>query len=919
MALQPGNRLGPYEILNAIGAGGMGEVYKARDTRLGRTVAIKVLPAALAGDPVFRERFTREAKAISQLNHPHICTLYDIGEVPNPESQVPHPESIRFLVMEYLEGETLAERLKKGALPIEQALRIAIEMADALSAADRAGITHRDVKPGNVMLTKAGSKLLDFGLAKTGPAKAGHYVRPRVPAGDRSVRLQPDPSAIPTMSASLTAQGTILGTFQYMAPEQLEGHDADARTDIFAFGAVLYEMVTGKRAFEGKSQASLIHAIMGVDPPPMASLQPLTPAALDRVVQKCLAKEPDERWQSAKDLHDELKWIAESGSQPNAPAVASQGRAGLKTGPHKWAPWVAAAVFFVTTLTLGGRMYLGRSPVDPNVYRSTILPPAELSGIPPLRLAISPDGRSLVFVAPDANGHVVLWVRVLDGLTAQPLAGTEGAGGPFWSPDSRFIAFTAGGKLKRIDVSGGSARTLADTAGVDGGTWNRDDVILFKPTGGPIYGVSAAGGTSSAVTALDDRVGEDSHRLPSFLPDGRHFLYTASARNESAVYVGSLDSMDRTRLMSGGGNAKYAQGFLLFMREATLMAQPFDADGLTLTGEPTPVAEGVVTGTGVFRAGAFSVSDTGALVYATASPSTTSPLVWFDRVGAQIGVLGDQGANGDLEVSPDGTRAAVSVIDPAAANRSSDIWIVDVARRLRTRFTSDPASEITSAWSPDGSRVAFNRARPRTGFDLYRKASNGAGNEDVLLDDASVKYPESWSSDGRFILYAIGVNPATRSSDLWVLPLFGDRKPYPFLQSRFNEDVGKFSPDGRWVAFPSDESGRYEVYVTPFPGPGGKVLISTAGGHWPRWRRNGTEIFYVAPDNKLMAATVNGQGANFEVGPVKSLFDLRPGGARYFYDVSPDGQRFLVIRRQEQPTSVPPISLVVNWAATLRK
>ncbi|MDO8795816.1 MAG: protein kinase [Vicinamibacterales bacterium] len=920
MTLQSGTRFGPYEILSALGAGGMGEVYKARDTRLDRTVAIKVLPEALAADPQFRERFDREARAISQLEHPHICALYDVGE----------QAGTAYLVMQYLEGETLADRLATGALPLDQALKTAIQIASALDKAHRAGIVHRDLKPGNLMLTKAGAKLLDFGLAKSSaPVAAGAGL-----------------SMLPTTPANLTMQGTILGTFQYMAPEQLEGQDADARTDIFAFGCVLFEMLTGKKAFEGKSQASLIGAIMHATPPPIAAMQPLAPAALDRIVRTCLAKEPDERWQSAGDLLRELKWAADAAPEPSkaVPVVAHR-------NGRELVAWSVAAVSILAALAGGVVAYRQRIATDTLAYRTTILPPDEatFSGSEATagadRFALSPDGRRLTFVARGADQRTELWVRPLDALTAQPRAGTDGASSPFWSPDSRFIAFYAQGKLKKIDAAGGPPLTLTDAVtsggGSSGGTWNRDDVILFSPRAGSgLFRVSASGGMPSPVTMLDTASGERGHLYPFFLPDGRQFLYLSRGTPTSptavgGVYVGALDSEERTQIFKGGANTTYARGHLLFLRDATLMAQSFDVGRLKLTGDPVPLAERVDLGglTGAF--GAFAVSETGLLAYQTRGGDLRSQLTWFDRTGKQPTTVGEPTDQMNLELSPDGTRLAVSVLDPAANAR--DIWIHDFAREnLRTRFTFDPSDEMDAIWSPDGSRLIFTSARKGT-QDLYQKASTGAGAEDVLLaDSVNNKYPSSWSSDGKFVLYHIGNANSQTGNDLWVLPLFGDRKPTPVLQVPFNQISGRFSPDGRWIAYTSNESGRVEVYVMPFAGAtsgaarstensGGKWQVSSTGGTVPRWRRDGKELFYLSADNKLMAATVNGQGSAFEVGAVHALFEVHRRLAGYLgygagsnYDVSPDGQRFLVNAAVSGQTTAP-ITLIVNWTAALKK
>ncbi|MBI4479181.1 MAG: protein kinase [Acidobacteria bacterium] len=890
MPLTPGTMLGPYEILAQIGAGGMGEVYKGRDTRLERIVAIKVLPSHLANNPELRERLRREAETIANLQHPNICVLYDIGE----------QDGTQYLVMEYLEGESLAQRLFKGPLPADQLLRYAIEISDALDKAHRKGFTHRDIKPANIMLTKAGSKILDFGLAKL-----------KQEAAPPDIRL----SDLPTAPRALTGQGTILGTLQYMAPEQIEGKidELDGRTDIFSFGATVYEMATAKKAFEGKSQASLIGAIMNAQPPSIASLQPMSPPALDRVVKTCLEKAPEDRFQTAHDLWLQLQWIAEGGSQAGIPApVVAHRKRRERVG------WIAAAVLLIATSVLA-LIHFRETPPEVRATRFIVLPPEKAAFATAAQLlSISPDGTKLVFQARTLGGVNQLWVRPLDSLTAQPLPGTETPSQHFWSWDSRSVAFYTLGKLKKIEVAGGPVQTLCDVEGTTGqGSWNREGVILFV-SGSTISRVSAAGGNPATVSALNSSEGETGHLWPHFLPDGKHFLYLALNANpeKSAIRIGSLDSKESTLLLHALSFAEYARpGYLLFQRDGTLMAQPFDADSLELKGDAFPVVENVQINASNGRV-AVSVSENGVLAYRSGGGLNTQ-LVWLDRSGKELGRVGEPGGIISPKLSPDGKQVAIT--RSTGSGSPDDIWVFDLARNTQTRLTFDAADDSIPLWSPDGSRILFTSTRSSS-FGLYQKNSNGIGAEEQLLKTSYGMVPEDWSLDGRFLLY-LGTEAGNR--DLLILPFTGERKPTPFLKTQFYERHSQFSPDGRWIAYTSNESGTYQIYVQSFPAGSGKWQVSTAGGIQPRWRHDGKELFYLTEDGKLMVVPVRA-GASFEAGTPALLFQtktygLGPSGTfSQQYDVTADGQRFL-INTDLSDVLVAPITVVLNWTAGLKK
>lgn len=891
--LTAGQRVSHFEIISLLGEGGMGEVYRARDPRLGRDVAIKVLPAAFSSDAERLRRFEQEARAAGALNHPNILAIYDVDTHANSP----------YVVSELLEGESLREHLGGAPLPQKKALDYALQTARGLAAAHEKRIVHRDLKPENIFITRDGHvKILDFGLAKLiEPANAGEAQ-----------------SDVPTRRVR-TESGTVLGTAGYMAPEQVRGQKVDHRADIFSFGCVLYEMLAGKRAFRGDSAIETLNAILKEDPPePSASNSQISPA-LERVVMRCLEKSPEQRFQSAKDVAFALEALA--GLSSHRTTAATLPLTAVRPQNRERLAWIVAGLLLLGLLAAlpFALAHWRRAPADERVIRLSVLLPEKATMTEAPAMALSPDGRRLAFVA-SSEGKELLWVRPLDSLSAQALPGTEGAldaSSPFWSPDSRFIGFFANGKLKKVDASGAPPQILCDAADGRGGTWNGDGVILFAPdNSGPLYRVSAAGGEPLPLTALDQSRLESSHRWPYFLPDGRHFLYLVrgSQAESGGIYVGSLDAKETKRLLPTTLNATYvAPGLLLFVRNETLMAQAFDANGLHLAGEPSPVAEHVAFNLALGRA-AFSASETGVLAFRTGGGQIDQPL-WFDRGGKQMGALGSAGLYFTLALSPDERRAAVDLTGTQTG--TTDIWLFDLARGIPSRFTTDPANDDNPLWSPDGSSIAF--ASDREGvFNLYQKVASGGGPEEVLFKSGEWKFPDDWSADGRFIVYQ-SLNPKTKW-DLWVLPMSGDRQPLPFLQTEFNEEQAQFSPDGKWIAYTSDESGAPEVYVQTFPASGGKWRVSAGGGCQPRWRRDGRELFYIAADRRLMAVDVR-LGATFEAGAPKALFGTRVLTLTVFrnhYAVSADGQRFLINSTIEE-TSPTPISVVMNWTRELKR
>jgi len=883
MALPAGTRLGPYEIQSALGAGGMGEVYKARDTRLERIAAIKILPDTLAPDPGFRERFDREAKAIAALTHPHICAVYDVGE----------QDGIAYLVMEHLEGETLAQRLERGALPLAQALRYAIEIAAALDEAHRAGIVHRDLKPGNIMLTTVGAKLLDFGLAKaTAPIGA---------AGGLSM--------LPTTPPGLTAQGTLLGTFQYMAPEQLEGHEADTRTDIFAFGAVVYEMIAGRKAFEGKSQATLIAAIISSEPASIIASQPLAPPLLDRVVKKCLAKEPVARWQTARDLHDELKWIAEAGSQIAATSQRPVDRPG-------WWQLATAAGLMLAAL-LGFEWWRATRPAERALMKFS----AELLQSPDgtLRLddtifagsqpgawlALSPDAARLAIKAVrDVDGKSRLATRRLDETQFATLAGTENATSPFFSPDGQWIAFFGDGKLRKIPVQGGAPVVLCSAGNFATGSWGDDGTIVASLSGGNggLSRISAAGGTPAPVTQL--REGELGHRWPQVLPGSNAVLFTAytgGGPEDASVDILSLKTHERRTLIRGGVLGRYVaasdgHAYLVYVHQSTLLAVAFDGRRLAVAGTPQPMLNDVASIVSTSPAD-FDVSHNGTFVYVSGNGEPERSMFWLDPTGKVEPLHQAPGFYNGMRFSPDGNRVAFAA---GSVIGQGDLWIQDVKRNTSVRLTSLPGSSDSPVWSVDGKYIVFRVSnQPDAGIYVIRSDGSGGPQRLAKVDGR----PSAFSPDGKHLVLQ-GGNPFTAMEVLTATfagtsdhPQLGN--PELFLRAR-GFPMPAFSPDGHWLAYASGETGRTEVYVQPFPGPGGKVPISNAGGGFPLWSSNGRELFFLGPDRRIMTTDCTAKGDSFSAGTPRVWSQHQillnvTGGPFQPYALAPDGKRFVVV------------------------
>ena len=886
-----GARLGRYEIRSKIGEGGMGEVYRAHDIDLDRQVAIKVLPANFATDRDRLQRFEQEARATSALNHPNILTVYDIG----------NHENSPYIVCELLEGQELRDLLKTSSLPERKAVEYAQQIATGLAAAHQRGITHRDLKPENLFVTNDGHvKILDFGLAKL-----------------RSQRADVISSEVMT-EKQITDPGTVMGTVGYMSPEQVRGQPADHRSDIFSFGSILYEMLSGQRAFHRETMAETMTAILKEEPTDLTLSNRQISAQSERVVRHCLEKRPEDRFQSARDLAFALGALSTSGPRQIDQLETATPRVRSRATSHRL-PWIVAGVCllaFLGMIPFALSYFLQTRSGDSQGLKLSILPPANAAFD---FVAISPDGKLLAFTAA-TGGKLQLWVRPLDSTEAKPLAGTDGARNPFWSPDSRSIGFFAAGKLKKIDAAGGLAVTLCDARVPTGGSWNRQDVILFSSLGGiGLTRVPASGGPVTVVIKPEVSKGETDFTDPLFLPDGEHFLYSkfAAQKDTRGIYLASLDGKVTGRLLPDDSNCAYAPGangraYLLFGREGALMAQSFDPGSLQLSGEAFVVAEQVGSILGnitTSRHRNFSVSENGLLVFDPSFDRQRNELIWVDRGGQKLSSLDELTNPGTAVLSADDRRLAVARRDPQ--NGNSDLWLSEASGKSVTRFTFDPANDDFPIWSPDGQRIFWTSNKTGT-YQIYQKAANGSGDESVALSSDLYKFPTDWSRDGRFIIYRV-VNPKTKY-DIWVLPIAtSDQKPFPFLETEANEAAAVLSPDGQWMAYTSDESGQYEVYVQSFPAHGSKRQVSTSGGIGPRWA--GNELFYQALDGKLMATTVK-FGASLEVGTPTPHFEFRAGGnliAPYFC-VTKDAQRFLlstIVETEEKS----PVTVLTNWSA----
>ena len=901
MALTSGTKLGPYEIQSPLGAGGMGEVYRARDTRLDRTVAIKILPTHLSSNPEARIRFEREARTISSLNHPNICTLHDVGT----------QDSTSYLVMEYVEGETLQSRLQRGPLPLKQALECAMQICDALEKAHRAGIVHRDLKPGNIMLTASGAKLLDFGLAKPVVTLGAQVLsdKSNLTPSTPTVNL----SALSAGPAALTQHGTVVGTFQYMAPEVLQGQDANPRSDIFSFGCVLYEMLTARRAFDGKSQLSVMTAILEKDPEPIAAILPTSPPALDYIVRICLEKIPDNRFQTAHDIKLQLAWIA-SASQTIAPVVSKP-----KVLSGLWVTGLAALA--LAALVAAVMLWSSRQPRQ--VFRANLLPPEGTQFETLYRngpVTLSPDGRRIVFVARQ-DGKNSLWLRSLDKLEATPLRGTDEAFYPFWSPDGNSIAFFMQNKLWRMDLPNGSPVAICDTREPRGGTWGSGNVIVFASSiAGPLSQVSASGGTPRVATKTSPTAAEESDRWPSFLPDGKHFLFLHSPNGDADPHnelrIGSLDgSTEQIGLQGRLYTFQYADGWLFADRDGTLQAWRFDPSSGKVSGSSVQVVD-KISSDDITAMGVFSVSSQGTLIYQQGTGATGDRHDWLDATGKKLSQISDPGVYSSIRISPDGTHVATPVLEQ---NGEMRLWVWDLTGSARARVTgaSDFISDVP-VWSVDG-RTIFYASRDHTGHEQIRVVpADGSQPEQTFLNIDNDTEPDDTTTDGKWLLYQEGKKESQSEAALKAYPLSKGPEPFTLIDSISRASNARLKPQTNdWLVYQSNASGRAEVYLTRFPHPGAKYQVSQAGGIQPVWSKDGKKLFFLDSGQKINVVDITPTADSVQIGTPKALFQtgIRHSIPTEAYDVTRDG-RFLVVNSVVESTA--PVVLVTNWQDELK-
>jgi len=896
-----GTTLAHYQVTAALGSGGMGEVWRAEDTKLGREVALKVLPEEFARDPERMARFEREAKVLASLNHPNIATLYGLESVESGTGMGTgagagsDEGAITFLAMELVEGEDLSERIKRGPIPVEEAIPIALQIAEALEAAHEQGIVHRDLKPANIKLRSDGTvKVLDFGLAKAWEADSA----------DSGLSLSP------TMTAHATAAGVIIGTAAYMSPEQARGTSVDRRADIWSFGVVLWEMLTGQKLFEGDTLSDILASVLK-EAPSLEALPSDTPPHVHRLIGRCLDKDPKRRLRDIGEAR-----IALEGPGEEIPASDLVVEQADESPWRRRLPWIAAGIVTAAALVFAV-LTVGRAAPDQRVIRFETPPPQDgwfhLAPDNPGPVAVSPDGRMLAYSGRSSEGLVQLWVRALDEAAARPLSGTENAQYPFWSPDSRRIGFFAGNKLRVVEAAGGPPLALCDTADGKGGTWSEDGVIVFSPSyNSPLHRVAQMGGEPVPVTEFDADRKDNSHRHPRFLPDGQHFLYMARSASGSAeghsVVIGSLDGAAERVLFRAPAAVEYASGHIFFVRDRTLLARPFDAKKLEFAGDSFPVAEVVTLLAPGTVVGVFSASQNGVLAYQAGEGQDGSfQLVWRDREGNELGIVGEPGSYDEVHVLPGGELAAIALEEGGVG----DLWVIDLRRDLFTKFTFDPGYESGVTSSPDGDALFFS-AEKNGVYALVAKEIGGSGEGETIFESTTEMAPSSVSPDGEYLVFHKGGDP---SWDIWILPLSGEGEAYPFIETEFDEAYGMFSPDGRWLAYMSNESGKPEIYVTSFPNPGRKWQISTDGGHSPRWQEDGAEIIYHAIDGTLTAVSVEARSGGLLIGEAKELFNtrLQPAGS-HFWSMSPDGERILALETMTEHDS-PNLSVIVNWPA----